>query len=136
MLNDKELKHKVNAACFELMKTTGIITPVEVLMNTDILCKTDYENWRHGKVDYLERVCKINLRKLSELMREMRTFANKNDLKPSWTYYHGWAKNKNAKLRFSKSGNEDIERSYATHYISHKTLNASKTTKQAESVEQ
>ena len=129
-MNDKELKHKVNTACFELMTTIGVITPVDVLLHMGVLSKVDYENWRHGKVDYLERVCKINLRKLSELMREMRAFAKKNDLKPSWTYYHGWAKHKSAKLRFSKSGNEDIERSYATHFISHKTLDALKAVKQ------
>jgi len=128
-LNDKELKQAVNVACFELIKTTGIITPVDVLMLTGVLAKRDYENWRHGKVDYLERVCKVNLRKLSTLMREIRAFASKNSLKASWTYYHGWAKNKESKLRFSKSGTENIERSYATHFISKQTLDALKAEK-------
>lgn len=134
-MNDKELKHAVNTACFELMKTTGVIAPVDVLMRTGILAKADYENWRHGKVDHLERVCKVNLRKLSTLMREMRAFAKKNDLKPSWTYYHGWAKNRSKKLRFSKSGSENIERSYATHFISKQTLDALKVTKNSEIAE-
>ena len=62
-------------------------------------------------------------------MREMRQFAKKNELKPSWTYYHGWAKAKDKKLRFSKTGNEDIERNYATSFISHKTINDLKTKK-------
>ena len=117
------------------MKTTGIIVPVDVLMSTGVLSKTDYENWRHGKVDYLERVCKVNLRKLSTLMHEIRAFASKNDLKPSWTYYHGWAKNKDAKLRFSKSGDESIERGYATHFISKQTLDTLKAVKNNETTE-
>lgn len=125
-MNDGELKHKVNVAMFELMKSTGIIAPVDVLMSIGVLSKVDYEKWRHGKIDCLERVCKINLRKLSTVMREMRAFAKKNELKASWTYYHGWAGNKKSKLRFSMSGNENIERSYATHYISHKTLEEKK----------
>lgn len=132
-MNDGELKHKVNVAMFDLMKSTGIVAPVDVLMGIGVLSKQDYEKWRNGNIDYLERVCKINLKKLSTVMKEMRSFAKKNELKPSWTYYHGWAKNKHNKLRFSKSGDENIERSYATHFISHKTLaekqsgNASKT---------
>jgi hypothetical protein len=44
-------------------------------------------------------------------MKEMRIFASKNELKSSWTYYHDWAKAKDKKLRFSKSGNELIEQS-------------------------
>ena len=30
-----------------------------------VLPKQKYEDWRFGRVDYLERVCTVNLRKLS-----------------------------------------------------------------------
>ena len=53
-MNDKELHNKVNAASFKLMKTIGVISPVEVLMEIGVLSKTDYENWRNGRVPYLE----------------------------------------------------------------------------------
>ena len=133
-MNDKEIKHKTNQAMFALMNEKGVIAPVDVLMAIGVLSKPDYERWRRGDmrrgdIDYLERVCKINLGKLSTLLREMREFAGKNNLKPSWTFYKRWSggkvKRKSAqpeKLRFSKSGAENIERSYATHYISQKTL--------------
>ena len=121
-MNDGEIKHKVNVAMFELMKSTGVIAPVDVLIGIGVLSKEDYERWRNGQVDYLERVCKANLRKLSTVMREMRAFAKKNELKASWTYYHGWGKSKDKKLRFSKSGEDNIERGYATHFISQQTL--------------
>ena len=39
----------------------GYAAPVDVLMDIGVLSKQDYENWRFGKVPYLERVCKINL---------------------------------------------------------------------------
>ena len=142
-MNDKELKHKTNQVMFDLMKQKGVIAPVDVLMGIGVLSKTDYEHWRRGGVDFLERVCKINLRKLSTINREMRAFANKNDLKASCTYYNHWSsgkvKNKNrnhnnsqkpAKLRFSKSGDENIERNYATHYISQQTLDELKERRQ------
>ena len=142
-MNDKELKHKTNQVMFDLMKQKGVIAPVDVLMGIGVLSKMDYELWRRGGIDFLERVCKINLRKLSTINREMRAFAKKNNLKASWTYYNQWSggktKNKNhnhnnpnkpTKLRFSKSGDENIERNYATHYISQQTLDELKELKE------
>ena len=121
-MNDKELHDKVHTAAYALMKEKGVVSPVEVLMSVGVLSKTDYDRWREGKIDYMERVCKINLRKLSLVNREIRSFAKKNSLKPSWTFYKMYGKGKgsgNGKpLRFSKSGEENIEKAYATHYIS------------------
>ena len=145
-MNDKELKYKTNQVMFNLMKQKGVIAPVDVLMGIGILSKTDYEHWRRGSIDYLERVCKINLSKLSTVNREIRAFAKKNNLKASWTHYNQWSSSKNKdksatpkqrylnaqsthtqrELRFSKSGDENIERRYATHYIGNKMLDVIK----------
>jgi hypothetical protein len=114
---------------YELMTSTGVVAPVDVMQKVGVLSKEKCEKWRNGQVDYLERICTCNLGKLSTLMKEMRIFAKKNELKPSWTYYHGWAKAKDKKLRFSKSGNDAIEQNYATSYISPKTVNELKTAK-------
>ena len=136
-MNDKDLKSKVHSAMYTLVKENGIASPVEVLMAIGVLSKTDYERWRGGKVDFLERVCKVNLRKLSKINHEIRVFAKKNDLKPSWTYYKRWGKNKKgnngktAKLRFSKSGDENIERQYATHYVSKRKVEEAKAWREA-----
>lgn len=127
-MNDKELHDKVNAASYKLMTTKGIISSVDVLIEIGVLSKADYESWRHGKVQYLERVCKINLRKLSKINREIRAFSKKNNLKESWTFYKQWGQKKKGgkpnaiKLQFSKSGDENVERQYATHFISQRTL--------------
>ena len=65
----------------------------------------------------MERVCKVNLKKLSTISREMRAYAKQHELKASWTDYRKWGKGMSIRLRFSKSGDERIERLYATHYI-------------------
>ena len=121
-MNNKVLKQKVNTAMYELIKEKGIASPVEVLIAIGVLSKVDYERWRRGQIDYLERVCKINLGKLSTINREIRVYAQKNNLKPSWTFYKQWGKGKTRGkrilLRFSKYGNENIEKLYATHYVS------------------
>jgi len=141
-MNDKQIKQKVNDAMYALMKEKGVIASVDVLMAIGVLSKADYETWRRGGIDFLERVCKINLCKLSIVNREMRVCAKKNNLKSSWTYYKQWSSGKSKsmknshvgyvkmpKLRFSKSGNENIERQYATHYISQQTLDKLKENK-------
>ena len=94
-------------------------------MEIGVLPKQKYEDWRFGRVDYLERVCTVNLRKLSFIMHQMRVYAQKTGLKPSFCYYKRWGvRKKNGTghkpvipLQFSKSGSPEIERSYATHFV-------------------
>jgi hypothetical protein len=124
--NDKKLQAQVHSAMYGLIKAKGVAAPVDVLMSAGVLSKEDYERWRNGKVDYLERVCKVNLRKLSFINHEIRSFASKNDLKPSWTAYNLWSKGEPTRLRFSKSGDEGIERLYATHYVSQRKVDEAK----------
>jgi hypothetical protein len=121
-MNDGELIAKVNSAMYTLVKSKGYAAPVDILIEIGVLSKADYENWRFGKTDYLERVCKVNLKKLSSINEAIRSYATKQALKPSWTDYRKWGKGENRDLRFSKSGDENIERSYATHYIGKKAV--------------
>ncbi len=119
-MNNRDIIGKVHNSMYQQLQKTGIAAPVQVLMDLGILSKEDYERWRFGKVDYLEHVCKANLSKLSYIMREIGSYAAKNNLKGSWTFYKQWGQKQlphARKLRFSKSGVEEIERAYATHYL-------------------
>ena len=83
------------------------------------MSKENYEKWRVGKVAYLERVCVMNLHKLTTVRTEIKTYARKHGLKGSWTMYKQWkSKGRVLPLRFSKYGLEHREREYATHYVS------------------
>lgn len=117
-MGQDNLTGQVHNAMYQQIKKRGYAAPVDVLMDIGVLSKTDYENWRRGRVDYLERVCKMNLHKLSEIMRLMRGYAAKTGLKPSWTFYRQWECKESRKLRFSKSGKAEIEKAYATHFVS------------------
>ena len=96
----------------EQCKRRGYAAPVNVLMDIGVLDKKKYEDWRFGRVDYLERVCNTNLHKLSEIMKAIRICAKDLDLKPSYSDYQQWGA-KNHKLRFSKSKDPNIEKHYA-----------------------
>jgi ubiquinone/menaquinone biosynthesis C-methylase UbiE len=117
-LNNVELRKKVHSAMYTLIKEKGVASPAEVLIAIGVLPKEKYDDWRFGRIPYLEKVCQINLSKLSTIHQEIRAFAQKNNLKPSWTDYRKWGKGNRIRLRFSKSGNERVEELYATHYVS------------------
>lgn len=123
---------------YHQLKKRGYATAVDVLMDLNILSKENYELWRNGKVQYLEKVCNINLKKLATILHEMRVYAKKMSLKPSYCLYKKWSvKKKNGqgkkpliKLKFSKSGMEDIEKWYATHFVDIKRIEQLKEEKQ------
>lgn len=120
-MNNRELSEKVRSSMDQQINTTGMAVPVQVLMDSGCLSPADYENWRFGRVDYLERVCGVNLHSLSFMMKEIHAYARSSGWKASWTFYRQWGrkgKKPAVLLRFSKSGDERIERQYATHYIS------------------
>lgn len=129
-MNEKELIGKVHSAVYHQCQRRGYAAPVDVLMEVGVLPKQKYEDWRFGRVDYLERVCTVNLRKLSFIMRQMRVCAQKSGLKSSFCYYKQWGvKKKNGQghkpvvpLRFSKSGNPEIEKWYATYFVDTKRV--------------
>ncbi len=128
--NDHDLAVKVHSAMYHQCKRRGYAAPVDVLMDLGALSKENYEAWRFGRVSYLERVCTMNLRKLSFIMHQIRVYARKMDLKPSFNYYKQWGVKKKGgqghkpviPLRFSKSGEPDIERWYATHFVDSKQI--------------
>lgn len=129
-MTDIELTGKVHSAVYHQCQKRGYAAPVDVLLEIGVLPKQKYEDWRHGRVDYLERVCTVNLRKLSFIMHQIRVYAQKSNLKPSVTVYKQWAvKKKNGqghtpviRLRFSKSGDPEIEKAYATHFVDAKRV--------------
>lgn len=142
-MNNKELMPKIHSSMYHQLEKNGYATTVDVLMDLEILSKKNYELWRNGKVPYLEKVCNINLKKLSTVLQEIRVYSTKHNLKTSFTVYKRWAVKKKGGqgkkpvivLKFSKSGSEDIEKSYATHYVDVKAIEKLKEEKQLNKAE-
>ncbi|MDF1550166.1 MAG: hypothetical protein P1P88_20235 [Bacteroidales bacterium] len=110
---DKEVKRLVHQNRYE----KGFVCAVDILMQLNYLTKKDYEDWRFGRVGYLEKVCNINLSKLTLINKLIRKHATELDLQSSWTAYNQFGKGVKRRLRFSKSGDKTIEDLYATHYV-------------------
>lgn len=116
-MNRIELSNKIKFICKELIEHQGYISSLDVLLKLNYLSKSDIDAWRFSKIPYLEKVCKTNLGELTFINRAIKETAKKAGLKPSWTAYIKYGKGEKSKLLFSKSGNENIEKEYATHYL-------------------
>ena len=81
-MNNVELTHRVHSVVSDILKENNYISPVDMLIKIGVLSAKDYENWRFGRVPYLEKVCKTNLSKLSVMMNELRAFARQNYFNP------------------------------------------------------
>lgn len=116
-LNSIELEKEVKNLVHTFRYEKGLVCAVDILIKLDYLSKKDYENWRFGKVDYLEKVCNVNLSKLTLINKTIRKIVTDLKLDKSWTGYNQYGKGVKRRLKFSKSGNRNIEEAYATHYI-------------------
>ena len=101
-----------------LLREKGFVAPVELFIRMDLLSPESAENWRRGRIPYLERVIRCNLSKASRILRILRMLAHELDLKPSPTVYKRWTKGCRPLLRFSKTGDHNIEAAYARHFVS------------------
>jgi len=102
----------------DLLREKGFVAPVELFIRMDLLSPESVENWRRGRISYLERVIRCNLGKASRILRILRMIAHDLDLKPSLTVYKRWTKGSRPLLRFSKTGDHNMEAAYSRHFVS------------------
>ncbi len=122
-MNNSELEKKILNIVTEVVDQKGFVSSIDILSRLGYLSQIDCEDWRKGKIEYLEKVCQVNLGKLTTINRILRQVSGKMKLKPSWTAYNKFGKGPKMRLRFSKSGEESIEKAYSTHYVNEYRLN-------------
>ena len=115
--NDKRLEQRVIAAAEAALAARRFVTAIDVLVGLGWLPLSGEQAWRSGRIPHLEAAVNANLSKVSKAMRYFRRWAQRRGLKPSETAYVQRSPGRPA-LRFSKSGEPDIERAYRTHWIS------------------
>ena len=93
-------------------------SPLDVFIGMGLLKPALVDDWRNGRVPYLERVIPGSLNKITFCMKCFHEWAREKRLKPSHTAYMRKTRGGKRDLRFSKSGNPSIEKSYCTHYVS------------------
>jgi hypothetical protein len=108
---------RVVRAVATILARADVVAPVDVLMEMGNLTPKHHEAWSRGHVPYLERVFAGSLSKANRILRLLRFHVHDLHMLPRRTVYHQWGQGTNRLLRFSKSGNPDVEEAYATHYV-------------------
>jgi len=112
-----KLYPRIVRAVAVLLTKGKIVAPVDVLIQMGLLTPAHLEDWRRGRVPYLEQVIKGNLTRLSRLLHILRFHTHELNLVPSITAYMRWGKGPKRRLRFTKTGDPRIEEAYSRHFI-------------------
>ena len=109
----KKISQRVATVAGNVVSKKGYVSVIDLFLGIGWLTLDKVVDWKSGKTPYLERVITANLSKISKAMKEFKAWAIHSKLKASFTGY----KHKNQKLRFSKTGQPNIETAYSTHYV-------------------
>jgi hypothetical protein len=107
---------RVVRAVGKILARTDVVSPPDILIEMGNLSKKNYESWRKGQVPYLERVFEGSLSKANRILRIIGFHVHDLNMVPRQTVYRQWGKGKKRILRFSKSGDPNIEKAYSRHY--------------------
>jgi hypothetical protein len=94
-----------------------VVGAVDVLVGLGWLPRRRVDEWRQGRVEYLEGVTQANPSKLSAAMASFRGWAKGRGLEPSETAYVARTRD-HRPLRFTESGDARIELAYRTQWVS------------------
>lgn len=108
---------RVVKAMGEILSRAYVVSPIDILIEMGNLSQKNYEAWRKGQVPYLERVFEGNLSKANRILRIIGFHAHDLNMVPRQTVYHQWGRGGNRVLRFSKSGDPNLEKAYSRHYV-------------------
>ena len=108
---------RIERAVAKLLAKGSVVAPVDVLVGMGLMRSEHLEEWRRGQIAYLERIIRCNLSRVSRILRILRFHAHDLDLKPSFIVYNRHGRGPKQRLRFSKTGDPNLEKAYATHFV-------------------
>jgi hypothetical protein len=108
---------RIARAAEQLLARGKVVAPVDVLVRMHLLAPERLEDWRRGRVPYLEKIIGCNLTRLSRLLRILRFHAHDLELVPSITVYTRWGRGPKQRLRFTKTADPKLEEAYARHFV-------------------
>jgi hypothetical protein len=115
--NRVPLDDRVAKAGERALASQHFVSAVDVLVGIGWLNFRLMQNWQRGQVDCLEDVIQINLPRIREVMQLLQSWATARGLIASPTAYVDRTPQRRT-LRFTRSGNPEIEASFRTHWVS------------------
>ena len=112
-----QLFPRIERSVLSILASSKVVTTVDVLVGMDILRARDLEDWRLGRIPFLERVIQGNLSKLRRLLRVLGYYCHDLNLIASTAAYARLGKGPSSPLRFTKTGESRLEAIYARHFV-------------------
>ncbi len=116
----QSIEKRVNESISAALKHHQYACSIAILVGLKLLTPEKIGAWKKGQVPYLEKVVNGGLGTISRAMKFFRQQAVRGGLRVSETTYLTKGSSKRL-LKFSKSGNPNIEKAYRTHFLA-KTL--------------
>lgn len=111
------LYRRVVNAVRHLTESKQEITPINVLVTLGMLTPARLEEWRQGRIPFLEAALTANLSKTNRVLRILRLHSHDANLKTVELPYSRSGGGPKRLLVFSKSRDPNIERAYARLYL-------------------
>lgn len=112
------MKQRALQAAEEALHKNQYVSPIDFLIGMKLLQPVHVEEWRRGKIPYLEQVIQGSIGKITFCMEFLCAWAKEKGLKPSPTIYLAKSSGPKRELKVSASGDPEIEQFYRTHYVS------------------
>ena len=110
------LEERVVKAAEKAVAESKFVSPIDILVMIGWLPQAHVDQWRQGRIPYLEQALSVNPNKLSTAMRHLRSWAIGRGLQPSETSCVARARDRR-RLQFTASGEEANEAAYRTHWV-------------------
>jgi hypothetical protein len=107
--------HRARVAA--ILANRKVVAPVHVFVRMDIQLPKDIDDSRFGRVPCLERVIRGSLWCLSRLLRILGYHCHDLNLVASQTAYVEWRKGAGTPYRFTKTGEQRLQRICARHFV-------------------
>lgn len=115
--NPVPLRDRVAKAAHEALAADHSVNAIDILLGIGWLDAGAVERWRRGQIDCLEAALQVDQSRILEAMQLFRSWVTARGLLASPAVYVDRTPQRRT-LRFSRSGNPEIEASYRTHWLS------------------
>lgn len=113
----RTLEERVYRAAETALAERQFVTVIDVLVGVGWLPMSSVNMWRQGRVDCLEAELQVNPNKLLTALKIFRMWAENRELQPMPTTYLSRSPEPQ-ELRFTWSGDAELEDAYRTHWVS------------------
>ena len=114
----RSLEERVAFAAEDALADHQYVSVIDVLTGIGFLSPAHLDDWRKGRLPYLEQAVQAGPEKVSRAIKMFQDWAQERGLKPGETVYLARTRGPSSELHFSQSGDPAIEKVCRTHYVS------------------